>query len=233
MHYLAAALAALTLSMPASATMLTYVIPVSGDGLATLPQVNPARWRIDEARLQFDGTVRLSMALYFDYPVRDGVDLWLNSTFTYEVDFSNGYTIYDFANPDSHQLFQAVGLFEAEWDIGFVGFFYRQEIPFNDLHYLQEGQKAPLVKLHSVVGALPTEIAYFTGDAGPGQNDGPYHARIDLLRADYDVNLRLLLNASPAPEPVSWATMLTGFGLVGGAMRYRRKAVWRTAYPLP
>lgn len=143
MHYLAAALAALTLSMPASATMLTYVIPVSGDGLATLPQVNPARWRIDEARLQFDGTVRLSMALYFDYPVRDGVDLWLNSTFTYEVDFSNGYTIYDFANPDSHQLFQAVGLFEAEWDIGFVGFFIAKRFRLTTCIISKKAKKPP------------------------------------------------------------------------------------------
>ena len=31
-------------------------------------------------------------------------------------------------------------------------------------------------------------------------------------------------NGSPAPEPASWAMMLGGFGLVGGAMRGRRKA---------
>jgi len=30
--------------------------------------------------------------------------------------------------------------------------------------------------------------------------------------------------SSPAPEPASWAMMLGGFGLVGGAMRSRRKA---------
>jgi len=223
MRCLAAALAALTLSTAASATLLTYVIPVSGDGMAMLPQVNPARWRVDEAGFQFDGTVRLSMALYFDYPVRDGVDLWLNSTFTYEVNFDDGYTIYDWANPDNHQLFQAVGLFEEEWDIGFVGFFYFQEIPFNDLRYLQEGQQAPLVKFHSVIGTLPTELTYFTQDPGPGQNDGPYRARIDLLRADYDVNLRLLLNASPAPEPLSWAMMLMGLGAIGAMRRYAGK----------
>lgn len=29
---------------------------------------------------------------------------------------------------------------------------------------------------------------------------------------------------SPAPEPASWAMMLGGFGLIGGAMRARRKA---------
>jgi hypothetical protein len=32
------------------------------------------------------------------------------------------------------------------------------------------------------------------------------------------------LNASPAPEPASWALMLGGFGAIGGAMRARRKA---------
>jgi hypothetical protein len=32
------------------------------------------------------------------------------------------------------------------------------------------------------------------------------------------------LLSSPAPEPASWAMMVGGFGLVGGAMRCRRKA---------
>ena len=30
--------------------------------------------------------------------------------------------------------------------------------------------------------------------------------------------------AAPAPEPASWAMMLSGFGAIGGAMRARRKA---------
>jgi len=34
-----------------------------------------------------------------------------------------------------------------------------------------------------------------------------------------------VVQSSPAPEPASWALMLGGFGLVGGAMRARRKAV--------
>lgn len=31
--------------------------------------------------------------------------------------------------------------------------------------------------------------------------------------------------APPVPEPVTWATMTIGFGLVGGAVRYRRRSV--------
>ena len=37
-------------------------------------------------------------------------------------------------------------------------------------------------------------------------------------------NLTLSHVSSPAPEPASWALMLGGFGLVGGAMRSRRKS---------
>lgn len=32
-------------------------------------------------------------------------------------------------------------------------------------------------------------------------------------------------SAAAVPEPASWAMMIAGFGLVGGAMRYRRRAV--------
>jgi len=34
---------------------------------------------------------------------------------------------------------------------------------------------------------------------------------------------------APAPEPASWAMMLAGFGLIGGAMRARRRTQVRFA----
>jgi len=40
----------------------------------------------------------------------------------------------------------------------------------------------------------------------------------------YAFNTRFDVSAAPAPEPASWAMMLGGFGLIGGAMRSRRKA---------
>jgi fibro-slime domain-containing protein len=39
----------------------------------------------------------------------------------------------------------------------------------------------------------------------------------------------IVTTPSPAPEPASWAMMLGGFGLIGGAMRRRGQAVPRTA----
>ena len=36
-----------------------------------------------------------------------------------------------------------------------------------------------------------------------------------------------VLNSASVPEPVSWATMLGGFGLIGGAMRRSRRALVR------
>ena len=37
--------------------------------------------------------------------------------------------------------------------------------------------------------------------------------------------LQTTFSQSAAPEPASWAMMLGGFGMIGGAMRARRKAV--------
>jgi hypothetical protein len=37
----------------------------------------------------------------------------------------------------------------------------------------------------------------------------------------------LLFGAAPAPEPASWAMMVGGFGLIGGAMRSRRRTAIR------
>ena len=43
----------------------------------------------------------------------------------------------------------------------------------------------------------------------------------------YDLDFRTYSNITPAPEPASWALMLGGFAIVGGAMRNRRRAAVR------
>ena len=54
------------------------------------------------------------------------------------------------------------------------------------------------------------------------------NAGVHLTVANNDVQPGTLTVAvfadtsAPAPEPSSWAMMLSGFGLIGGAMRYRR-----------
>ena len=43
----------------------------------------------------------------------------------------------------------------------------------------------------------------------------------------YDLDFRTYSNSGPAPEPASWALMLGGFAMVGGAMRTRKHAAIR------
>jgi hypothetical protein len=73
------------------------------------------------------------------------------------------------------------------------------------------------VDLDQLVG-LQTFTFNMTGlisfDYTPLTTQGPW------LQVD---NLVTELNAAPAPEPASWAMMLGGFGLIGGAMRTARR----------
>lgn len=67
--------------------------------------------------------------------------------------------------------------------------------------------------------------------ANPVQNTcvGSPPSEVFVTLSDYKVAARsglfVLGTATPAPEPASWAMMLGGFGLVGGALRSRRRAV--------
>ena len=53
--------------------------------------------------------------------------------------------------------------------------------------------------------AVPGQLHFGVGDGNFGDNSGSFR-----------------ITVSDAPEPASWALMLGGFGLVGGAMRSRR-----------
>jgi len=51
-------------------------------------------------------------------------------------------------------------------------------------------------------------------------------AAFSALVSDHGLHLQnFAFIATPAPEPASWAMMLGGFGLIGGAMRMRRRNV--------
>lgn len=55
--------------------------------------------------------------------------------------------------------------------------------------------------------------------------------RLDLsFRASSPGDYVRVLTASAVPEPESWAMMILGFGLVGGAMRRRRKISTQVSY---
>jgi len=72
-----------------------------------------------------------------------------------------------------------------------------------------------------IAGALGTNTAFvgFTGSSGAGWENE------DIVNWRF-ANTAVLPSV---PEPASWATMLGGFGLAGGAMRSRRKAMARLA----
>lgn len=74
----------------------------------------------------------------------------------------------------------------------------------------------------AVSTSSPLEGIYVTGDSYAGGNLSSPQAG---ERTDLDLSFRVIggTAASAAPEPASWAMMLGGFGLVGGAMRARRK----------
>jgi hypothetical protein len=54
------------------------------------------------------------------------------------------------------------------------------------------------------------------------ENDGPSSAALSGYGARASESFTLYANGA-VPEPASWALMLGGFGMVGGAMRSRRK----------
>jgi len=83
------------------------------------------------------------------------------------------------------------------------------------------------------VGGDVSGIAYFTPDDFIGSGSGTIDCFCDISPdfSDYpgawfyeDVTGTITYSFDAAPEPASWALMLGGFGLVGGAMRSRRRA---------
>lgn len=65
----------------------------------------------------------------------------------------------------------------------------------------------------------------FINEAGIYGVGGPSDFYVDLIDISNTPPSRENNATSPAPEPATWATMLAGFGLVGSAMRSRRKAL--------
>ena len=57
----------------------------------------------------------------------------------------------------------------------------------------------------------------------------------DLFNADFSYNdlsfsLTNVSAVAPVPEPSTWAMLLVGFALAGGALRQRRKQTVRVAF---
>lgn len=68
--------------------------------------------------------------------------------------------------------------------------------------------------------------AQATGCAGFFSFDGVHPTAAVQAAAYRDMNERFgLTSAQPVPEPATWATMIVGFGVVGAAMRHRRRSL--------
>ena len=93
------------------------------------------------------------------------------------------------------------------------------------------------VKLNYPTGALsggfPDKLPYLFGGSFHYHSNSHYNGfhsdgeiwktTAKLVDAPHIWNITFSLNPALAPEPASWAMMVGGFGLVGGAMRLRRK----------
>jgi len=69
-------------------------------------------------------------------------------------------------------------------------------------------------------GALGFTLSFFDADPQFALDNPGYGGFSSLLS-----NGKTVVGVSNAPEPASWAMMLGGFGLIGGALRRRRTAV--------
>jgi len=76
--------------------------------------------------------------------------------------------------------------------------------------------------IFSIAGLSTVNFGYPQGYAGIDGLSGISYAIITTQLGSNSVYVGPV-NAAAAPEPVSWALMVGGFGLVGGAMRSRRK----------
>jgi hypothetical protein len=115
-----------------------------------------------------------------------------------------------------------------------------------DLSDLPVGNTGPLYFLDSGVFSYDYDDVYWGESAYTFQADaGAHHISLSFSPSnnltggfvgflgndssgfewDADIGATKVAETSAAPEPASWAMMLGGFGLVGGAMRARRKSV--------
>ena len=90
-----------------------------------------------------------------------------------------------------------------------------------------------------LTGLTYVGVHYGNGQGGPGNATAFYlldaAQGLNQLHLSFGASSNFVVyatgipdgTASPAPEPASWAMMVGGFGLIGGAMRSRRKAAVR------
>ncbi len=112
--------------------------------------------------------------------------------------------------------------------VGELGFDFLAPVMFESIWFA--GRNAPLTLSFFRGGTLLGSRSALAPDTGPMRADG-WNAPIDRVtitgRSGFwvmdDVSYNTSIVTSAVPEPATWALMVMGFGIVGGAMRSARR----------
>lgn len=77
--------------------------------------------------------------------------------------------------------------------------------------------------------ATPSDLGLRYGEAGAYYYGYARFTGSTLTRVAFEDRVNTAIRAGAVPEPATWAMMVMGFGMLGGAMRYRRRST-RTVY---
>lgn len=77
---------------------------------------------------------------------------------------------------------------------------------------------------------FPPQWGWASGTGGDGQSVQDFLGTRSVLPNDMAFTLTGTVNAPAVPEPATWAMMIAGFGLVGGAMRRRQTVASRIRF---
>lgn len=147
-----------------------------------------------------------------------GVNLWIYASGGYDVVTSTGYTlnIYDSTRESLlfSQLVLPITTFEA-----------RQGIISQELHVggSTSGLSLSAGTYWAGFEAPKMAIMAFSGGNGTGKSIGK--AGYETYERGTNASYQFTSEPTAMPEPASWATMMGGFGLIGGTIRRRRSRV--------
>jgi hypothetical protein len=187
---------------PASAALLTYTVGYASFGGIAIPQFDPAYGTLNSARLTVTG--------HLDYTFVDETPEPTVSTYAYSAFYSLYY-------------------FDRTLDFGVDGSGTTTFGTAPTISLPADGEGTRLIGADRLAftigtgtfnGSITTDPPYSItvpdGSIYP-DTDGPRSIN-GTVRIDYDYI------APVVPEPASWAMMIGGFALAGGALRRRRQA---------
>jgi len=170
-----------------------------------------------------------------DFETQDLTDWTVNTPFSGSVSLYNGYTAVSggyFAHVDAglgmdveSTLSQTFSLGAGAKLSGYAGFKASDYLPFNDSAHLAINGIDQLSWDVASVGDFGS--SGWTHFSFTAPTAGNYTLLLGVANhVDNGLSSFAVLDAvttTPAPEPASWAMMLGGFGMIGGALRARSR----------